>query len=189
MKTSTRYTKAMRTADFFRRLETLGFTYSETDSLRLIEKTLQRWGELECGNSSDFASWMIERDTDSFVICSQGSCGEKSFVSEEAAKSGNCPKCGDCAPLKRHVATGKPYMVTHHYGSHGPARTSRHPVADREAGALRRAKAIVSAHSGLWMYHQGDPRGCALYVGRNSDIPEGKPLDAFYTRGVACCID
>lgn len=46
------------------------------------------------------------------------------------------------------------------------------PVADREAGALRRLANIMRAHPSLWFYHQGDPRGCALYVGRKSRLPK-----------------
>ncbi len=44
------------------RLRDLGFTYDEAESLRRIEMTLQRWGELECGNSDDYKSWHVERD-------------------------------------------------------------------------------------------------------------------------------
>jgi hypothetical protein len=76
---------------------------------------------------------------------------------------------------------GAPFMVHHHY-QHGNGKdwTSRTKIADREAGALRRVKAICQAH-GLHFYHQTDPRGCALYVST-------EPLpDHNYTRGVACC--
>ena len=55
---------------------------------------------------------------------------------------------------------------------------TRTPIADREAGALRRVRAVCAAN-GLHFYHQGDPRGCALYVAR-------EPLDGSnYTRGFA----
>lgn len=57
-----KYTKAMKAADFYRRMETLGFTYDESNRIRLIEKTLSRWSELECGDGNDYASWAIERD-------------------------------------------------------------------------------------------------------------------------------
>lgn len=40
----------------------MGFTYDEAQALRRIEMTLQRWGELECGNSNDHCSYGIERD-------------------------------------------------------------------------------------------------------------------------------
>ncbi len=50
-----RETKIERTARFFNRMSDLGFTYSEAQSLRRIEMTLQRWSEHECNGE-------IERD-------------------------------------------------------------------------------------------------------------------------------
>ena len=61
-------------------------------------------------------------------------------------------------------------------------------TADREAGALKRASAIAEAH-GLTIYHQGDPRGCCLYLIRPGDVPEGKDVAAYYSNGIAVCID
>ena len=132
-----RYTKAMRIADFYNRLEKLGFTRSEANILRRAEMTLQRWGERECGDGSN---WAIERD-------------EK---------------------------TGKPFNVYH-----GDGKPSRYAIADREKGALRRVAAIVAQKPGLWFYHQGDPRGHTLYVGRDEDVA-GHALDSVYNRGIAC---
>lgn len=98
-------------------------------------------------------------------------------------------ECGDCDywaswAIERDETTGVPYLVTHL--RNGPSRRRR--IADREAGALRRLGAIMAGHPTLWAYHQGDPRGCALYVGRLSDIPEGGSVARYYTRGVAICI-
>jgi|SRR6478736_7434221 len=111
----------------FSRLQALGFTYEEAVSLRRIEMTLQRWGERECGDGSN---WGLERDE----------------------------------------TTGKPYNVWH-----GEGKLRRYPVADREAGALRRLAAIVKARNEregcsdthpqfIHAYHQGDCRGCNLYL-------------------------
>jgi len=80
---------------------------------------------------------------------------------------------------------GVPYMVRHYYerdfpDGNGKDRVTHIRIADREAGALRRVKAICEAH-GLHFYHQTDPRGCALYVS-NEPLP-----DHNYTRGVPCC--
>lgn len=41
-----------------------GFSDRDAEALRRISMTLQRWHELECGNSNDYASWTIERDGD-----------------------------------------------------------------------------------------------------------------------------
>lgn len=150
-----RYTKAMKTADFFNRMAALGFSYDEANKLRLIEKTLQRWAELECGDSNNYASWAIERDE----------------------------------------GTEKPFMIRHVYGQAGrngmigtKDRTIKTPVADREKGALKRLSNIMESHPGLVSYHQTDPRGCALYVLRKSDL-NGDSIDSVYTRGFGVCID
>lgn len=137
-------TKAEKTERFFAQMSRLGFDYEEANKLRLIEKTLHRWGELECGDGNECASWSIERDEE----------------------------------------TGTPYLVTHpHQG-----KSYRRRVADREAGALRRAQQILASHPDLWLFHQTDPRGCALYIGQKSDL-DGLSLGNCYTRGTAVCID
>ena len=33
-------------------------------------------------------------------------------------------------------------------------------------------------------YHQTDPRGCAVYIVRKADIPDGADIGSRYTRGV-----
>ncbi len=55
---------------------------------------------------------------------------------------------------------------------------------DRERGALRRLDKIMARYPDLKPYVQGDPRGCALYILRPGDVPEGKDADAYYSRGV-----
>ena len=65
--------------------------------------------------------------------------------------------------IDRDEATGKPFLVT--YPREG--KTRRRAIPDREAGALRRIRAIVEP-KGLFFYHQTDPRGAAVYV---SDEP------------------
>ena len=80
--------------------------------------------------------------------------------------------------VMRDETTGKPFWV------HQPHRgaESRRPYPDKEAGALARIKAVC-AEIGCHYFHQGDPRGCALYV-------SAEPLtDSNYSgRGVACCV-
>ena len=115
----------------------ISIAFDDANTLRRAQITLQRWGEQECGNSSDFASYSIERDEE----------------------------------------TGLPYRCIYpHQG-----KMHRHRIADKEAGALRRVKEVCE-RNGLHFYHQGDPRGCALYVSH-------EPLPANdYTRGVACVV-
>ncbi len=37
-------------------------TLDDCNALRRASLTLHRWGELECGDGNDYASWSIERD-------------------------------------------------------------------------------------------------------------------------------
>lgn len=162
-----------RKFELFARLQALGFTYEEAVSLRRIEMTLQRWGERECGDGSD---WAIERDE----------------------------------------TTGKPYMTYH--GQTFGNRIKRYAIADREAGAIKRLKYIVAARNArayvdgmcvnpVAAYHQGDCRGCMVYLVTLDAFPESekqewrnanpgaqwiafpfhKTIDQYYTRGVAVC--
>lgn len=122
-------------------LEKKGITLHLMDinTLRRAALTLQRWSELECGDSNNYASWAIERDD----------------------------------------VTNIPYFVTHPHDSN---KVSRRRIADREKGALRRVKAVCD-NAGLFFYHQGDPRGCSLYISR-------EPLKDFdYNKGVPIFID
>lgn len=100
--------------------------------------------------------------------------------------------------VSRDEETGKPYMEVHPYNG----KSYRYPVADRERGALRRLARIVAARNErcghadthpdfLHAYHQGDPRGCALYLCTRAQLTghdgEALPIDSYYTRGLAVC--
>ena len=89
--------------------------------------------------------------------------------------------------------------------------TGRHyvaPVADRQRGAIKRLKTIISSRNqrvitrmnepttlqgcldqvldvSLAYYVQGDPRGAMLYLLRPGDVPDGADVDSYYSRGVA----
>ncbi len=58
-------------------------------------------------------------------------------------------------------------------------------TSDREKGARKRVDAILARYPGLSAYVQGDPRGCALYILRPGDIPDGHSADGCYSRGIA----
>jgi hypothetical protein len=79
--------------------------------------------------------------------------------------------------IQQDDATGQYYW----YSQDG-RKLSR--AIDRESGAVRRAQAIASKY-GLEIYYQTDPRGCALYVLRPDDIPQGRSIDSCYSNGVA----
>jgi hypothetical protein len=97
-------------------------------------------------------------------------------------------ECGDgnnykSWAIERDEETGRPFMCSYPHGG----KSYRTPIADREAGALRRLEKIMRQHPELEAYRQSDPRGCALYIVRKSDIPAGESANSFYTRGVAVC--
>ncbi len=90
--------------------------------------------------------------------------------------------------IERDETTGRPFWTY----ERGDGKRGRYAIPDRERGALKRAAAIMARYPHLWHYQQGDPRGCALYVGRYLDLPSGtnlsdpRPvLESYYTRGVA----
>lgn len=179
-----RETKREKTYRFYQSLERLGIDVETADKLRRIEMTLSRWSELECGDGNEWGSWAIERDESSYH-CTQ--CGHNAYG--EHTKTSSCEKCGDIAPVRRIVQDGKPYMVHHHY-QHGQGKdyTTRHAIADREKGALKRLAAIMVNYPDLVAYNQTDPRGCSLWLVRKSDL-NGHSIESVYTRGVAVCID
>jgi len=85
-------------------------------------------------------------------------------------------ECGtDGGVIERNESTGKPYWLTD-FGR-------RSPVADREAGALRRLQKIMEGRP-LSYFVQTDPRGAALYILRPGDVPDGLSVESCYTRGV-----
>ncbi len=107
--------------------------------------------------------------------------------------------------IQRDETDGQTYR---HYGRNtsGPFLTVK--CADREAGALKRLKAIIDARNAraegvrnqtticghaclpeneVIAYQQGDPRGCALYLLKRADIREGETIDCVYSRGLAVC--
>ena len=140
-------------------MEGYGGTAShDAESLRRISMTLHRWHELECGDSNAYASWSIAR-------------GEKNpngsfYYNDE----------------------GKPYIERHYYpqtvGQPGN-RTTYSPIADREAGALKRLASIMARYPSLSYYVQTDPRGASLYILRPGDVPAGEKAESYYSRGVA----
>ena len=88
-------------------------------------------------------------------------------------------KCGDgdqwkSWAIERDEATDLPYMAIY---PHSGSERRAYRIPDREGGALRRVAAICG-RIGAHYFHQTDPRGCALYVGRDA------LTDIDYSRGV-----
>lgn len=88
-------------------------------------------------------------------------------------------ECGiDNGCVERDETTGKAYWLNSH-------SMRRRPIADREAGAMKRLNAIMARYPSLQPYVQGDPRGASLYILRPGDVPEGQSADSYYSRGIA----
>lgn len=93
-------------------------------------------------------------------------------------------ECGDDSGCieRGENGEGTPFMVR--WNSYTGKRM-QWAIPDREKGALRRLNAIMARYPALTSYVQGDPRGAALYIIRPGDVPEGKDVDAYYSRGLA----
>ena len=73
-------------------------------------------------------------------------------------------------------------------------RHCNEPMDDKQIAAMekRETRLLKEAQdiSAQWptpatVYHQGDPRGLSLYLIFPEDIPEGREMEAHYTRGLA----
>lgn len=89
--------------------------------------------------------------------------------------------CSWC--IERDEKTGKAYRVTVYHKPGIDIRRER--VADRETSTLKRVKAICDK-AGLIFYHQPDPRGCTLYVGKPEWI-DGTDIHSTYSRLLPIC--
>lgn len=210
----------------FQRLEDLGFTYDEAVSLRRIEMTLQRRAERECDDGGD---WAIERceECPAFELinwpCASGNVWLVENRGTTASPLYNPLRefqTKDLTYLDARLAlrrerdkyiAGRPYNVYH-----GEGKARRYPIADREAGALKRltvivgnrntrqerhcscdyvgpcttcpkcVKPTVTGGEEVFAYHQTDCRGCMLYLITRAQLGSDK-IDQVYTRGLAVC--
>jgi hypothetical protein len=88
-------------------------------------------------------------------------------------------ECGvEAGGVERDEVTGKVTWYSSHSGR-------RSPYPDRETPALKRIAEVMKRYPSLSVYVQGDPRGASLYILRPGDVPEGEPVDSYYSRGVA----
>lgn len=184
--------------DCITRLIKAGIGLDDAEALRRISMTLQRWSELECGNSNTYGSWAIEREEEWAIEKVGATSAERWWDGALWAKRATRRTYDDyekrtmvaadgCPPDSVFRETGsKPFMVNHHY-MHGAGKdtVTRTLIADRERGALRRLAVIMAKYPGYQAYHQTDPRGAALYILRSGDVPEGESLSRVYTNGIA----
>lgn len=94
-------------------------------------------------------------------------------------------ECGtDNGCIERDETTNRPYWRS----SWPTADHIRTPIADKEAGAMKRLNAIMATYPQLTAYVQTDPRGCSLYILTAEQIALfGGPdsIDSVYSNGVA----
>ena len=87
--------------------------------------------------------------------------------------------------IQRDESSGIPYW----YSEVDGRRLVR--AQDREAGAMRTLASILGKHEDVAAHIQGDPRGCALYLYRPSELARrfpGRSIDSVYSSiGVAVC--
>jgi len=81
---------------------------------------------------------------------------------------------------------GKPFRRVQ-YATRAGWIDRRTPCRDMEKSNLRRLFRIIDGKP-VRAYVQTDPRGCALYILRPGDVPEGEDVNAYYYRGVAVCV-
>ena len=94
-------------------------------------------------------------------------------------------ECNGDVERENDDGTGKQAFLglSRQRGGSAQYRRVRYAIADRETGALKRLDKLMARYPTLSAYVQGDPRGAALYILRPGDVPEGKEVDSYYSRG------
>ena len=89
-------------------------------------------------------------------------------------------ECGDVngGSIERDEVTNKPYWT---YDGMRDGKRHRYPIADREAGAIKRLNAIMANYPSLAWYHQGDPRGAQVYIYKKADLRKDASIDSYYS--------
>lgn len=99
-------------------------------------------------------------------------------------------ECGDSNAynswaIERDETTGIPYRCVYPHNSNN---VRREKIPDREAGAIRRVEEILQRYPELQAVYQTDPRGCALYLVRKSDVA-GLDQAQWSSHGLAICAE
>lgn len=151
-------TTAKERAEVLDRLIKLGVSYADACTLRRIAMTLHRWFELECGDSNDYASWVIVRGTKAGKVFTHSEDG-----------------------------TGQPYLERHYHDRLAPSYTRTYTrIPDKETRARTRLAKIMTHYPQCHAYTQTDPRGASLYLVPQSTLDLYKmPIEQVYNHGVA----
>jgi len=148
--------RAQSIARLYSQLAALGFTEAESIALRRAEMALHRWGEQECGDGNNFASWAIERDE---------ATGKPFMVTY--------PHTGK---MRRRAIPDR---------EKGALKRVAKIVSDRNTrNWIKSGVAMNDSPGFIRFYHQPDPRGCALYLITREQLGTDS-IDSVYTRGLA----
>lgn len=165
-----------------------GDARADAEQLRRISMTLHSWYELECnGEIQREEKWAIERvgvpatDTARWWDGSNWVRRTERRTYDDHEKANYEKACGTIPIDAVWCETGE----EPHYVRDAGGKMFLWPIADPERGALERLDAIMKRYPSLSYYVQTDPRGCALYILRPGDVPEGERAESYYTRGLA----
>jgi hypothetical protein len=180
-------------------------TRRDAESLRRISMTLHRWHELECGTDAG----AIERDQPWAIERAAWPAADRVRWWDDAKWVRKSDRRTYDDHDKARIMDGLPTTRQWNSADYAKANAQGFPsqgawratgcyprwrysdgrmgntVPDREKGALARLAKIAKRYPSLAFYVQGDPRGCALYVLRAGDVPEGSTADSCYSRGLA----
>lgn len=188
--------EALRQTEQENALMSLGFTREEAEQLRRISMTLHRWYELECGDSNQYGDWAIEREDNGdgkpflvrHIYAHDGKGGARTVREPIADRERGAEKrlkaildrrnrdevrqtvCSRCA---LDIEGSFPFQTWHDRGGNKHGRDGH----DHRA-------ALDGSWGPLSYYLQTDPRGASLYILRPGDVPEGKDVQSYYTRGI-----
>jgi len=129
---------------------------------------------LSAGISADHA-WALRRIAMTLHRWHEGECGDSNDWMS------TCIVRGEYRNGKFVYTDGFPYQEVHYHTDTKPIWFA---IPDRERGALKRLAVIMATYPTLQSYVQSDPRGCALYILRPGDVPDGESADAYYSRGI-----
>ena len=88
--------------------------------------------------------------------------------------------CEECnGTIQRDEETDKPIRAA--------GTEYQYQIKDLENGAKKRARRICQKYSGIYLYWQGDPRGCSLYIYGPDDILGGENIRNLYSSRCFAC--
>lgn len=185
--------KHERISRFYDSMRQLGFTFDEIETLRRAQLTLHRWAERKCNGE-------IERDEETGEVYSvyQGFGEGKHRHATADRETGALKRIADTLVARNerecgyYVGTSSderfPGIISGPFKTPPDLLSKSHLLYVKSGNTGWRKAKPPEKFATLTFYHQTDPRGCALYIIRPGDVPEGEDVSAYYSRGIAVCI-